>query len=106
MKMGLVLTSGSGKEIAYAYRGAMKGVVYLLHKVVSFLKVLACAMQIQKLLLASKKGGERQFNGLIDVYKKTLPWDNFFASFALGWLITNGVGLASYPIDMTQCEEE
>ncbi|KAJ0884184.1 ADP,ATP carrier protein [Helianthus annuus] len=32
--------------------------------------------------------------------------DNFFASFALGWLITNGVGLASYPIDMTQCEEE
>ncbi|MFS7960573.1 putative ADP/ATP carrier protein, eucaryote [Helianthus anomalus] len=25
--------------------------------------------------------------------------DNFFASFTLGWLITNAVGLASYPID-------
>ncbi|KAH6812352.1 ADP/ATP carrier 2 [Perilla frutescens var. frutescens] len=89
---------------------------------------------------AAKKGGERQFNGLIDVYKKTLAsdgiaglyrgfniscvgiivyrglyfglydslkpvvltgnlQDNFFASFALGWLITNGAGLASYPID-------
>ena len=120
---------------------------------------------------AAKKGGERQFNGLIDVYRKTLAsdgiaglyrgfniscvgiivyrglyfgmydslkpvlltgslqvsitlnmcififilyildytdlavfeicWfqDSFFASFALGWLITNGAGLASYPID-------
>ncbi|KAM1049557.1 hypothetical protein ACFX2C_028653 [Malus domestica] len=89
---------------------------------------------------AAKKGGERQFNGLIDVYKKTLKsdgiaglyrgfniscvgiivyhdlyfglydslkpvvltgglQDSFFASFALGWLITNGAGLASYPID-------
>ncbi|KAJ0763595.1 putative mitochondrial carrier protein [Helianthus annuus] len=89
---------------------------------------------------AAKKGGERQFNGLIDVYKKTYAsddiaglycgfplsvagifvyrglyfgmydslkpilltgslQDNFFASFALGWLITNGAGLASYPID-------
>lgn len=29
-----------------------------------------------------------------------LPFqDSFFASFALGWLITNGAGLASYPID-------
>ncbi|KAM0038331.1 ADP,ATP carrier protein [Helianthus debilis subsp. tardiflorus] len=27
---------------------------------------------------------------------------NFFASFALGWLITNGAGLASYPIDTMQ----
>ncbi|KAG2653555.1 hypothetical protein PVAP13_1NG461900 [Panicum virgatum] len=85
-------------------------------------------------------GGERQFNGLVDVYRKTLKsdgiaglyrgfniscvgiivyrglyfglydsikpvvltgslQDNFFASFALGWLITNGAGLASYPID-------
>ncbi|ESQ41294.1 hypothetical protein EUTSA_v10013800mg [Eutrema salsugineum] len=84
-------------------------------------------------------GGERQFNGLVDVYKKTLKsdgiaglyrgfniscvgiivyrglyfglydslkpllpgdmQDSFFASFALGWLITNGAGLASYPID-------
>ncbi|PHU21672.1 ADP,ATP carrier protein, mitochondrial [Capsicum chinense] len=25
--------------------------------------------------------------------------DCFFASFALGWLITNGAGLASFPID-------
>uniref|UniRef100_M4E3R4 Hydroxyproline O-arabinosyltransferase-like domain-containing protein n=1 Tax=Brassica campestris TaxID=3711 RepID=M4E3R4_BRACM len=57
---------------------------------------------------AAKKGGERQFNGLVDVYKKIsslmplLPadlQDSFFASFALGWLITNGAGLASYPID-------
>ncbi|KAG6762395.1 hypothetical protein POTOM_032893 [Populus tomentosa] len=105
---------------------------------------------------AAKKGGERQFNGLIDVYKKTMAsdgiaglyrgfniscvgiivyrglyfgmydslkpvlltgdmqvsgntsvmlylsddyMDSFFASFALGWLITNGAGLASYPID-------
>ncbi|KAH7862901.1 hypothetical protein Vadar_010843 [Vaccinium darrowii] len=89
---------------------------------------------------ASKKGGERQFNGLVDVYKKTLATDgiaglyrgfniscagiivyrglyfgmydslkpvvltgklqdSFFASFALGWVITNGAGLASYPID-------
>ncbi|KAJ0038786.1 hypothetical protein Pint_24020 [Pistacia integerrima] len=89
---------------------------------------------------AAKKGGERQFNGLIDVYKKTLKsdgiaglyrgfnislagiivyrglyfgmydslkpvvltgkmQDSFFASFALGWLITNGAGLSAYPID-------
>ncbi|KAF8403837.1 hypothetical protein HHK36_011943 [Tetracentron sinense] len=89
---------------------------------------------------AAKKGGERQFNGLIDVYRKTLKsdglaglyrgfniscvgiivyrglyfgmydslkpvlltgnmQDSFFASFALGWVITNGAGLASYPID-------
>ncbi|PWZ27753.1 ADP,ATP carrier protein 2, mitochondrial [Zea mays] len=89
---------------------------------------------------AAKGGGDRQFNGLVDVYRKTLKsdgiaglyrgfniscvgiivyrglyfglydsikpvvltgslQDNFFASFALGWLITNGAGLASYPID-------
>ncbi|KAJ7009634.1 ADP,ATP carrier protein, mitochondrial [Populus alba] len=89
---------------------------------------------------AAKKGGERQFNGLVDVYKKTMQsdgiaglyrgfniscvgiivyrglyfgmydslkpvvltgkmQDSFFASFALGWVITNGAGLASYPID-------
>ncbi|KAM3398176.1 ADP,ATP carrier protein, mitochondrial [Capsicum galapagoense] len=89
---------------------------------------------------AKKGGGGRQFNGLIDVYRKTLQsdgiaglyrgfniscvgiivyrglyfgmydslkpvlltgsmQDSFFASFALGWLITNGAGLASYPID-------
>lgn len=89
---------------------------------------------------AAKKGGERQFNGLFDVYSKTLKTDgivglyrgfniscvgiivyrglyfgmydslkpvvltggmkdSFFASFLLGWGITIGAGLASYPID-------
>jgi len=89
---------------------------------------------------AAKKGGERQFNGLVDVYRKTLASDgiqglyrgfniscvgivvyrglyfglydslkpillrgplenNFLASFMLGWAITIGAGLASYPID-------
>lgn len=88
---------------------------------------------------AAKKGGERQFNGLIDVYRKTIASDgiaglyrgfviscvgivvyrglyfgmydsvkpalpaeyrdNFLASFLLGWSITIGAGLASYPID-------
>uniref|UniRef100_A0A251THY6 ADP/ATP translocase n=1 Tax=Helianthus annuus TaxID=4232 RepID=A0A251THY6_HELAN len=89
---------------------------------------------------ALKAGGERQFNGLIDVYKKTIAsdgvvglyrgfniscvgiivyrglyfgmydslkpvlltgslQDSFLASFGLGWVITNGAGLASYPID-------
>jgi len=88
----------------------------------------------------AKKGGERQFNGLIDVYSKTLKTDgivglyrgfniscvgiivyrglyfgmydslkpvllvgtlqnSFIASFFLGWGITIGAGLASYPID-------
>ncbi|KAG6495355.1 hypothetical protein ZIOFF_043158 [Zingiber officinale] len=45
---------------------------------------------------AAKKGGGRY-----------VPWsllwnDSFFASFALGWLITNGAGLASYPIDTNE----
>jgi solute carrier family 25 (adenine nucleotide translocator) protein 4/5/6/31 len=92
---------------------------------------------------SAKKGGERQFNGLLDVYRKTLKTDgiaglyrgfniscvgiivyrglyfgmydslkpvvlvgplasgaaNAFASFFLGWGITIGAGLASYPID-------
>ncbi|XVF19248.1 hypothetical protein REPUB_Repub11eG0093600 [Reevesia pubescens] len=89
---------------------------------------------------AAKKGGERQFNGLVDVYRKTFRsdgiaglyrgfnisivgiiiyrglyfgmydslkpvvlvgklQDSFFASFALGWVITFGAGLASYPFD-------
>jgi len=89
---------------------------------------------------SSKVGGTRQFNGLIDVYKKTLASDgiaglyrgflpsvvgiivyrglyfgmydsikpvvlvgplegNFAASFALGWAVTTGAGLASYPLD-------
>jgi len=89
---------------------------------------------------SAKKGGQRQFNGLVDVYRKTLQSDglqglyrgfniscvgiivyrglyfgmydslkpvvltgnmrdSFFASFLLGWAITIGAGLASYPID-------
>jgi len=91
---------------------------------------------------SAKKGGERQFNGLLDVYRKTLKTDGItglyrgfnisvvgivvyrglyfglydslkpalsplqdnpvalgFASFLLGWGITIGAGLASYPID-------
>ncbi|EYU42134.1 hypothetical protein ABFS82_13G031100 [Erythranthe guttata] len=89
---------------------------------------------------AAKKGGERQFNGLIDVYRKTIKSDgiaglyrgfnisvvgiivyrglyfgmydslkpvvligtledSFLASFMLGWGITIGAGLVSYPID-------
>jgi len=89
---------------------------------------------------SKKGGGDRQFNGLADVYKKTLATDgiaglyrgfaiscagiivyrglyfgiydslkpvvlvgnlegNFLASFMLGWGITIGAGLASYPID-------
>ncbi|KAI9803726.1 MAG: hypothetical protein M1833_000638 [Piccolia ochrophora] len=88
----------------------------------------------------AKKGGERQFNGLVDVYKKTLASDgigglyrgfgpsvlgivvyrglyfgmydsikpvvlvgplegNFLASFLLGWTVTTGAGVASYPLD-------
>jgi len=88
---------------------------------------------------SAKKGGSRQFNGLIDVYRKTLATDgiqglyrgfniscvgivvyrglyfglydslkpllpanlkdSFVASFFLGWAITIGAGLASYPLD-------
>lgn len=88
---------------------------------------------------SAKKGGQKQFNGLIDVYKKTLATDgiaglyrgfviscvgiivyrglyfgiydsvkpilprnladNLMANFLLGWCITVGAGLASYPID-------
>ncbi|PWI74124.1 ADP,ATP carrier protein [Purpureocillium lilacinum] len=89
---------------------------------------------------STKGGGERQFNGLIDVYRKTLASDgiaglyrgfmpsvagiivyrglyfgmydsikpvllvgplanNFLASFALGWCVTTGAGIAAYPLD-------
>jgi solute carrier family 25 (adenine nucleotide translocator) protein 4/5/6/31 len=89
---------------------------------------------------SAKKGGTRQFNGLVDVYKKTMATDgvaglyrgfviscvgiivyrglyfgmfdslkpvlltgnmkdSFIASFFLGWGVTIGAGLASYPID-------
>ena len=88
----------------------------------------------------SKTGGDRQFNGLVDVYKKTLASDgilglyrgfgpsvagivvyrglyfgmydslkpvllvgplegNFLASFLLGWSVTTGAGICSYPLD-------
>jgi solute carrier family 25 (adenine nucleotide translocator) protein 4/5/6/31 len=89
---------------------------------------------------AAKKGGERQFNGLVDVYRKTIKSDgvvglyrgfniscvgiiiyrglyfgmydslkpivltgaikdSLLGSFLLGWCVTIGAGLASYPID-------
>ncbi|KAK7631610.1 mitochondrial carrier domain-containing protein [Phyllosticta citricarpa] len=89
---------------------------------------------------SAKGGGERQFNGLVDVYRKTLASDgiaglyrgfgpsvlgivvyrglyfgmydsikpvvlvgplegNFLASFLLGWSVTTGAGIASYPLD-------
>lgn len=89
---------------------------------------------------AAKGLGERQFTGLIDVYKKTLTTDgivglyrgfgpsvlgivayrgvyfgmydsikplllvgalenSFLASFLLGWGVTVGAGIVSYPID-------
>lgn len=87
----------------------------------------------------AKKGGAKQFNGLVDVYKKTIATDgiqglyrgfviscvgiviyrglyfgiydsvkpslpkeykdNLFVNFLLGWVVTVGAGLASYPID-------
>lgn len=88
----------------------------------------------------AKTGGARQFNGLVDVYKKTLASDgimglyrgfgpsvagivvyrglyfgmydsikpvllvgslegNFLASFMLGWAVTTGAGICSYPLD-------
>ncbi|KAJ3904487.1 mitochondrial carrier [Lentinula edodes] len=89
---------------------------------------------------SAKGGGERQFNGLVDVYRKTIASDgvaglyrgfvpsvvgivvyrglyfglfdslkpvvlvgpfegSFLAAFALGWVVTNAAGLASYPLD-------
>merc|ERR1712142_1304324 len=74
------------------------------------------------------KDGKRQYNGLVDVYRKTIASDgiaglyrgfaiscvgifdtvkpifigeggSFMASFALGWAVTVVSGLASYPID-------
>ncbi|KAF7107961.1 hypothetical protein CFC21_108531 [Triticum aestivum] len=89
---------------------------------------------------AAKVGGQRQFDGIVDVYRKTLASDgvrglyrgfnvscvgiivyrglyfgmydslkpavlvgsledNLLASFLLGWGVTMGAGLASYPID-------
>lgn len=90
-------------------------------------------------LKSAKKGGQKQFNGLVDVYKKTLASDgiaglyrgfviscigiiiyrglyfgiydsikpilpkeardNLLVNFLIGWGVTVGAGLASYPID-------
>ena len=90
-------------------------------------------------LKSAKKGGAKQFNGIIDVYKQTIASDGFaglyrgfviscvgiiiyrglyfgtydslkpmlpgdlkdnlLANFLLGWGVTVGAGLASYPID-------
>ena len=90
-------------------------------------------------LKSAKKGGEKQYSGLIDVYKQTLKSDgiaglyrgfviscigiiiyrglyfgiydsikpnlpadlkdNLMANFLIGWGVTVGAGLASYPID-------
>jgi len=90
-------------------------------------------------LKSAKKGGQKQFNGLVDVFKKTLATDgiaglyrgfviscvgifiyrglyfgiydsvkpilpkslrdNLGVNFLLGWSVTVGAGLASYPID-------
>lgn len=87
----------------------------------------------------SKKGGIKQYNGLVDVYKQTLKtdglvglyrgfviscfgiiiyrglyfgmfdsitaflpknlMDNFFVDFSIGYLVTVGAGIASYPVD-------
>ncbi len=90
----------------------------------------------------AKKGGSKQFNGLIDVYKKTIATDgvaglyrgfviscvgiiiyrglyfgiydsikpalpenlkgNLMVNFLIGWGVTVGASLASYPIDTTK----
>lgn len=90
-------------------------------------------------LKSAKKGGQKQFNGLVDVFKKTIASDgitglyrgfviscvgiviyrglyfgiydslkpmlpgnlkdNLMANFLLGWGVTVGAGLCSYPID-------
>merc|ERR1712149_68624 len=51
---------------------------------------------------AKGKGGERQFNGLIDTLKPILIGgkdSSVAASFILGWAVTVTAGLMSYPID-------
>lgn len=88
---------------------------------------------------SAKRGGAKQFNGIVDVYRQTLASDgvaglyrgfviscvgiviyrglyfgmfdsfkpmmpanlrdNFLPNFLLGWAVTIGAGLASYPID-------
>ncbi|CAG8717987.1 3393_t:CDS:2, partial [Racocetra fulgida] len=47
---------------------------------------------------ATKGGGERQYSGLVDVYRKTLASDGI-AGLYRGKSVTIAAGLASYPID-------
>ena len=99
-----------------------------------------CSTRLANDAKSAGKGGERQFNGLVDVYRKTLASDgigglyrgfgpsvlgivvyrglyfgmydsikpvllvgplegSFLASFLLGWGVTTGAGIASYPLD-------
>jgi len=99
-----------------------------------------CRTRLANDAKSGKKGGTRQFNGMVDVYRKTLASDgiaglyrgfviscvgivvyrglyfglydslkpilltgankdSFIGSFFLGWAITIGAGLASYPLD-------
>uniref|UniRef100_A0A6N2LXD1 ADP/ATP translocase n=1 Tax=Salix viminalis TaxID=40686 RepID=A0A6N2LXD1_SALVM len=48
---------------------------------------------------AKKEERGNSMGSLMSIGKHWPLMDSFFASFALGWLITNGAGLASYPID-------
>merc|ERR1712187_379395 len=107
--------------------------------------LFVCSLDYARTRLANdaksaKGGGDRQFNGLVDVYKKTIASDgiaglyrgfgpsvlgivvyrglyfglydsiepvilvgplegSFLASFLLGWTVTTGAGIASYPLD-------
>merc|ERR1712142_1349078 len=79
-----------------------------------------CRTRLANDAKSSKKGGgERQFNGMVDVYRKTIASDgiqglyrgfviscvgigvqaNLMASFVLGYIVTISSGLVSYPID-------
>jgi len=97
-----------------------------------------CRTRLANDAKSGKKGGERQFNGMVDVYKKTIASDGvaglyrgfviscvgivvyrgcyfgfydtlkpivlgkdagFWASFALGYIVTISAGLVSYPVD-------
>ncbi|KAF7798490.1 hypothetical protein EIP86_009711 [Pleurotus ostreatoroseus] len=44
------------------------------------------------------KGGQRQFNGLLDVYKKTLATDGIVGLYR-GFVPSVGASLAAYPLD-------
>jgi solute carrier family 25 (mitochondrial adenine nucleotide translocator), member 4/5/6/31 len=104
------------------------------------IRLTLCSTRLANDAKSAGKGGERQFNGLVDVYRKTLASDgiaglyrgfgpsvlgivvyrglyfgmydsikpvllvgslegSFLASFLLGWAVTTGAGIASYPLD-------